>query len=66
MLKPNGALQGETPLAVVTRTCAYSEYGLPVIHGSVVGSAVAGLLIALLDQTMPLSEKRLLVESSNS
>ena len=64
MLNPNGALQAVTPRRVSARTCAKSEYGLPVIQGSEIGTETAGLFSPLLDQTMPLSEKFLLVESS--
>ena len=39
---------------------------MPVIQGSEIGTETAGLFNPLLDQTMPLSEKFLLVESSNS
>jgi hypothetical protein len=39
---------------------------LPLIHGSEIGTATAGLLSPVVDQIMPLSEKRLLVASSNS
>ena len=37
---------------------------MPVIQGSEIGTETAGLFSPLLDQTMPLSEKFLLVESS--
>jgi hypothetical protein len=38
---------------------------LPVIQGSEIGTETAGLLSPFVDQTIPLSPKVLLVESSN-
>src|SRR3954454_21836184 len=66
MLKPYGALHGVTPLDVIARTCAYSEYGLPVIQGRAVGIETTGLRRFAVLQSMALSAKRLLVASSNS
>src|SRR5437588_8771100 len=66
MLKPYGVLHGLTPLRVTARTCAYSEYGLPVIQGSAIGIETTGLRRLAVLQSIALSAKRLLVASSNS
>ena len=65
MLKPNAALQGPEPRFVTARTWAYSEYGLPVIQGSEIGTATVGIRRLVADQTIELSEKLGPVESSN-
>src|SRR3954454_13015793 len=68
MLKLRGWLQDEkAPSAPNARTCQNSEVWSPVIHGSEIGTATAGVRSELLDQMTLLSApKSLLVESSNS
>ena len=65
MLKPKGSPHFPAPLRVTARTCAYSEYGWPVIHGSEARTDTAGVFKPFADQTMLFSVKRWLVESSN-
>src|SRR3954465_3175026 len=68
MLKPRGWLHCEkAPPAPNARTCQYSDAWSPVIHGSEIGTATAGVFRERLDQMTALSApKFLLVESSNS
>ena len=68
MLKPRGWLHGENvPSAPNARTRQYSDAWSPVIHGSEIGTATAGVFSERLDQMTALSAPKFrLVESSNS
>ena len=67
MLKPYSSLQPPTaPFAATARTRAYREYGLPVIHGSVTGTAAAGPVSDWSSHTMALPANVGLVARTNS
>src|SRR3989442_12816602 len=66
MLKPKESLHGPAdPSGATARTCAYSEYGVPLIHGSAIGSEAAGAVSVFDDQRTAAEAEGRAVQSSN-
>ena len=67
MSKPNDLLHEPTaPFAAIPRTRAYRECGVPVIHGSAIGTAATGLLMVVSSHAIELPEKFGSVERTSS
>src|SRR5438067_4545910 len=58
MSKPNDVLHGPTaPFVAMPRTRAYNEWGVPVIHGSEIGTAATGELTVESSHAIEFPEK---------
>src|ERR1051326_2878631 len=67
MSKPNDLLHGPTaPFVAMPRTRAYRECGVPVIHGSEIGTAATGELTVESSHAIELPEKAGSVERTSS
>src|SRR4029079_4315590 len=67
MSKPYDAVHGPTaPFAAIARTRAYSEWGLPVIHGRASGTVPTGVVREGSSQTIPFPRKSGLMERTSS